>query len=569
MKPTTSAKDQRAVVVHSLRMILLLSVAVGLKLLTDQRQMREQSISVWSSVNPTVLREVLESAERISPPSDESSLAAVLDGSGKTIGYLALTLPQAKDAIGYRGPSNVLLIFDASAKFVVGAKLLSSNDTAEHVQHVINDKKFFEQFVGWTWESENRQVDAVSGATLTSLAVAEGAIIRLGGRKPFLKFPKALTLDEILPWLPNAKRLSENGTRTMVVDDQGKSLGWIMRTGTTVETLEGYQGPTEVLMLFNMDDRLLQASIRSSYDNQPYVGYVQDESSFWKRLRGLSLKELAEFDRQVAGVDGVSGATMTSQTAVDTMVAAAQKQIGLESPSIDKPNACAGLQVRWNWFEAGTVVMVLGAVLINFTNLRGRRWVSNLWSLLLILYLGLGTGNLISQSLLLGWASAGIPWKLAPGLVFLTLLSLVVPPLTKHNLYCNQLCPHGAAQRLVKGRLKQWQVPAKLQRILRNVPGVSLVGIVLATIFVANFNAANFEPFNAYIWAVAGVSSIALAIFSLVVSLKIPMAYCRFGCPTGRLLEYSRRTRQSGKFAWQDWLVVLISATVWTTYCFM
>ncbi len=565
MKPTNTATDSRAVVVHLLRMLVLLSIAVGLKFFTDARQLRLEAGAVWSSVSVDSIRDSLESATSILPPPDESSLAQVLDQSGKTIGYLALTLPQAKEAVGYRGPSNVLLIFDASAKSVIGVKLLSSNDTAEHVQHVVNDEKFFQQFLGWTWESENRQVDGVSGATLTSLAIAEGTIIRLGGRKPFLKFPKPLQLEELTAWLPTARRLTDSGQRTLVVDENDKPLGWVLRTGTMIETLEGYQGPTEILMLFSMEDRLLQAGIRSSFDNQPYVGYVQDESSFWKKLRGLSLKELAEFDRQAQGVDGVSGATMTSQTVVDTMVAASRKLVG-EQAADSSPSAVAGLQVRWNWFEGGTIVVALLALLINFTNLRGNRWVSGGWAVVLILYLGFGTGNLISQSLLLGWSAAGIPWKLAPGLVFLTLLSLIVPPLSKHNLYCNQICPHGAAQKLVRGRFKPWQVPAKVSKLLRWVPGVLLVGILFATAFVANFNAASWEPFNAYIWTIAGVSSVALAIGSIVISMKVPMAYCKYGCPTGRLLEYTRRTKQSGKLIWQDGVVLLVAAVVWAAY---
>ncbi|MFO0944213.1 MAG: hypothetical protein U0930_26185, partial [Pirellulales bacterium] len=98
------------------------------------------------------------------------------------------------------------------------------------------------------------------------------------------------------------------------------------------------------------------------------------------------------------------------------------------------------------------------------------------------------------------------------------------------------------------------------------LPGVLLVGIVLASVNVNNFNAAIFEPFNAYIWSVAGASSIILALVSIVISAKVPMAYCKFGCPTGRLLEYTRRTRQSGKLNWQDALVVLISGVVWLAY---
>ena len=45
------------------------------------------------------------------------------------------------------------------------------------------------------------------------------------------------------------------------------------------------------------------------------------------------------------------------------------------------------------------------------------------------------------------------------------------------------------------------------------------------------------EPFDAYVWQVAGGVAIAIAILGLVASAYVPMAYCRYGCPTGAMLK--------------------------------
>ena len=45
------------------------------------------------------------------------------------------------------------------------------------------------------------------------------------------------------------------------------------------------------------------------------------------------------------------------------------------------------------------------------------------------------------------------------------------------------------------------------------------------------------EPFDAYVWEVAGAITIAIALISLFVSAFVPMAYCRYGCPTGAILK--------------------------------
>ena len=45
------------------------------------------------------------------------------------------------------------------------------------------------------------------------------------------------------------------------------------------------------------------------------------------------------------------------------------------------------------------------------------------------------------------------------------------------------------------------------------------------------------EPFDAYVWEVSGAVIIALPLISLVGSAFVPMAYCRYGCPTGAMLK--------------------------------
>lgn len=574
----------KALIVHGLRVAILLVIALGLKFLATQRESAHNSRDLWSSVRPEMIKQWISSAERIEPPRDSSSLAEVKDPTGRVVGFLAMTQPQAENVIGYRGPSNALLVFDAAAKSLIGVKLLESRDTPEHVAHVLAKDKFFEQFQGWSWSdaanNPANDVDAVSGATLTSLAIAEGILVRLGGRRPHLRFPERVELEEVQTWMPNATKLVEDqdeptrnesaiSGRMWVIDAQGNKLGWLLRSGTLVESLEGYQGPTEVLMWFDLEDHLQRAKLRRSYDNEPYVTYVQEESSFWKRFRGLSIQQLANFDRQIKGVDGVSGATMTSHAVVDTMALAATEHLELSkayaAPSVD-PNETSLLKIRWTWHDVGTIIILLLAVLIGSTRLRGLTWVSTLWSIVLIGYFGLCTGNLVSQALLVGWASAGVPWRLAPGLVLVVVIALLWPPFTKQNIYCHQLCPHGAAQRLVKGRLRIWKVPAGLSRWLRWFPGTLLIMIVIATLTNQKWNIASLEPFDAYVWNVAGAASIAVAVVSLIVSAKVPMAYCKFGCPTGRLLEYSRRNRQSDRWTWQDSAGCLIATVVWGSF---
>ena len=60
-----------------------------------------------------------------------------------------------------------------------------------------------------------------------------------------------------------------------------------------------------------------------------------------------------------------------------------------------------------------------------------------------------------------------------------------------------------------------------------------------------SFSAVDIEPFDVWLWSVAGIGTLAVAVVGLIASLFMPMAYCRFGCPTGALLNYV--SHSSGK----------------------
>jgi NosR/NirI family nitrous oxide reductase transcriptional regulator len=45
-----------------------------------------------------------------------------------------------------------------------------------------------------------------------------------------------------------------------------------------------------------------------------------------------------------------------------------------------------------------------------------------------------------------------------------------------------------------------------------------------------------------------------VALSGLAISLWYPMAYCKFGCPTGWLLEFVRKRIGKDRFSERDWM---------------
>ncbi|QDT03298.1 Electron transport complex subunit RsxG [Rubripirellula lacrimiformis] len=481
---------------------------------------------------------------------DDHGLWALQDDAGNTLGSVARTLPTAQDVVGYRGPTEALILFDPDL-VIVAVDVLNSADTTEHVAAVRDDAGFLNQFAGWAWggPSGDVRIDGVSGATLTSLAMAQGVMRRIGGDRPSLVFPDEITADEREEWIQS--------------DDTASRL---VRTGPLSDKIIGYQGPTELLLRLRADDRVEKLAIRHSFDNEPYVDYVRTERSFWKRFEGQSLDELSRLDPQAAGIEGVSGATMTSMAVADTLVAAAAESVRRQKMTSESAKRNAAPWVRWTMADGVTIGILLIAGIASRWGWFRSRWGRMAWLISVVVVIGFWAGNLVSMALVAGWATEGIAWRLAPGLAAIAAVALLVPPLTKANPYCNHLCPHGALQQLVRPKPKSrrhLRLSRRTHSVLTWGPGVTLVIAYLALLAMPTLDLASWEPFHAYLVRIAGWGSIGLALLTIAVSALVPMAYCRVGCPTGRLIEYLRLRATSHRWGPADTVACGLLSIAW------
>ncbi len=475
---------------------------------------------------------------------DANGMWRLTDGSGASIGMVARTLPMAREVVGYRGPSEAIILLDDDLQ-IVSVGLLSSDDTKEHVAAVESSETFFDQFKGWKWGGlgSGVQIDGVSGATLTSLALAQGVIKRIGGRRLSLLFPTGITQSERDTWTSDA-------------NDTGR----LIRSGPYSDALIGYQGPTELLMKVGPNDQVEKMAIRSSFDNEPYVDYVRTERGFWKRFTGRSLADLAKMDLAAEGIEGVSGATMTSMAIAETIVHAAG---GIERERKESKDKRLTSSVRWATADLATIAMTIVLAIISHSKAFRLAGLRKGWLVAVILVIGIWAGNLMSMALVAGWSAHAIAWRLAPGLASIAALAFIVPAISKANPYCNHLCPHGAIQQLIKPSPKSRHRIRLTRRIAAGspkVPGAILVTSYLAILFYPSLDLASWEPFHAYLFRIASWTSIAFAIATLAVSALVPMAYCRIGCPTGRLIDYVRFNAAGGKIRIADVTVIALLA---------
>jgi NosR/NirI family nitrous oxide reductase transcriptional regulator len=479
----------------------------------------------------------LPTVTSLEPDPDDPAFLQALDANGTELGLVSQTSPTGDSAIGFSGSTNLLVVWDRKDR-VSSVSIRSSGDTKDHVDAILEDPNFFRQFEGKSMDdlAQGEEINAVSGATLTSLAIADALSIRFGGTAKASRFPDQIRVKELTPYFPTCAKLRPSRTHTSlfeVLDENGSMLGQVGRTSPHADKIIGYQGPIDVLLILENNGTLKAMQMRSSFENPPYADYPNDDYYLPSLFEGRSIPQLAEMNETAERYEGVSGATMTSRAMAKGIVETA-RQLELERIRAERKKPW----VVWDIGETGSLGVILLAGFVAFTKRGKTKFFRRSLQVLLVCYLGLVNGDILSQALFAGWAQNGVPWERAPILVLLTLAALLVPMATGKSFYCHQLCPHGAAQQWMrKLRKSPLRLPAKLGKALELIPFILLFVVLFVAITSSTFPLANLEPFDGYVWEVAGVIAIAILLIGLAVSAFIPMAYCRYGCPTGALLK--------------------------------
>lgn len=501
------------------------------------------------------VQKVLPQAVALNSKDDNPSVVHAYDEQEKRIGLITQTSPQGDSAIGFSGSTNLMVIWDEEDQ-VSSVSIRTSGDTVDHVDAILEKPDFFKQFEGKTREdlAELGNIEAVSGATLTSMAIIDAIALRFGGEKKVGRFPNPIQLEEVIKYFKTASELVPSTTHPSLVevhDNNGTVLGKVGRTSPYSDQIIGYQGPVDTLLAFDQNSSLQGMRIRSSFENQPYADYPNDDAYFESLFTGKTIAELADMNLTEEEVEGVSGATMTSIAMAEGIVKTAGDW---DRESVSVKDSAKPL-IYWKARDYGSLGVILFAGFVAFTRRGKTKFFRITLQILLVCYLGLVNGDILSQALFAGWAQNGIPWQRAPILALLSLAALITPMATGKSFYCHQLCPHGAAQQWMrKLKKKPIHIPRALDNILKCVPVALLFFVVFLAFSSSTHTVAILEPFDAYVWEVAGAITIAIALISLLVSAFVPMAYCRYGCPTGAILKLFEFGQNDQEWTRRDYL---------------
>jgi Na+-translocating ferredoxin:NAD+ oxidoreductase RnfG subunit len=383
-----------------------------------------------------------------------------------------------------------------------------------------------------------------------------------------------IRIEEAKQFFPTAAKLVPDPGEKLgyvVTDFAGATLGYVLKTSPQSDSITGYVGPTDTLVALDPNLVILGIRIRASQDTKSHVADVANDAKFMKLWNGRTFDDVAEHKdplRQVTvpdpqdrtkfiksfrrlEIEGVSGASLTSRamaTAIHQRFRSARDASAVPPPP-----------VRFGWHDAALGGVILVGMAFAFTNLKSRRGARIVFQIVLVGYVGLINGQILSQSLLAGWTASSPPWRTSLALVLLAAVALVVPWVSRRQLYCSHLCPHGAAQEWA-GRLskRKLRIPKSLDRGLRWFPPLLIALVLFVTLFAVPYDLAAIEPFDAYVFFKAewwktgltavGWATVSIAVGGLILAAFVPMAYCKYGCPTGLVFSFLRSHGKADEF---------------------
>ena len=311
-----------------------------------------------------------------------------------------------------------------------------------------------------------------------------------------------------------------------ILDRSGFERGTALRTSPAADHITGYAGPTDTLIVLDENREIAGLAILRSADTESHLADIEAHPGFLRCLNGRTPEELGGLDP--GELAGVSGATRTSRCVLES--------VALRLAGRDRP---AG--VRLHRADLLLALVLGGALCFHFLRFRRKAAWRRVFQVAVIVAVGFVQGDLLAQSLFGGWLRHGFPWRHSLGLLLVAAAALAIPWSTRRPFYCAQICPLGALQEFAgKPVRRKPRVPEWLDWGLRASPAFLLAIVLMALLIDLPVDLASVEGFDAFLPRSAGWVTLTIAGAGLLASLFVPMAYCRYGCPTGALLRFAR-----------------------------
>ena len=320
-----------------------------------------------------------------------------------------------------------------------------------------------------------------------------------------------------------------------VYETKEKLTGYIFSSLDLAPQVQGFGGSMNLAVFVDTQGKLINFSILRSNETPSYLGML----TRWRD----NLKQRILFQSQpFAGIDAVTGTTISSKAILSSLALAGQKFAGevLKQTAAVTTEAQPRLPV---YLPDRTSLYLINAVVLTLLVV----YYGRFWSRLVVLVFNLVVGGIVlnaqySTEQIATLLSFQIPVPALAG-TFLLIVGILLVGILFGNIYCGYICPFGILQELVSyvipGGFKQ-PISRETMRKARFIKYIFLFALVLfffisrsretlasdILIGVFNFRFANVRS------AVYLTAAIVLA-----GSLFYTRFWCRYLCPAGAFLS--------------------------------
>ncbi|MDE6410705.1 MAG: FMN-binding protein [Muribaculaceae bacterium] len=284
-------------------------------------------------------------------------------------------------------------------------------------------------------------------------------------------------------------------------------------------TVNGYAGPVP-LEIYITDGKITEIK---PLENSETPAFFNRASVILDQWKGRTPEE-----GRALKVDGVSGATYSSQAIISNVKA------GLDTYLGSKGNH--GTAMPWKLWVALAVTLLAAVVPIFVHN----RIYHNVQMILNIVVLGFWCGQYLDYALVLKYMSSGFLFPAGLIAIVMLITAFIYPLFGRPQHYCNYICPLGSAQQLT-AQICKYKIHIS-KRVLNGLDWFRRIlwGVLMFLLWIDTFTGwMDYELFQAFMVESAPWYIIMTAGIFIALSAIVARPYCRFVCPIGSLIKRS------------------------------
>ena len=358
----------------------------------------------------------------------------------------------------------------------------------------------------------------------------------------------------IIAWFLGGQRQMQNTTEQLKVAAvsavsfeiingniyQGTSTSEGLLSWQAIRSAPGYGGPLTTVISVNEEGVIEGIAIVESRETSSYLQEVTDSGLITSYL-GRTIDDLPQ-------IDGISGATLTSQS-ISRSVVQGSLAIGEQVFELGPAESSSSFPVpgKTDWL---VIVLFVAAILVARTKFKAKkqaRWTLLLSSLVLIGFYSSSQYSSATFSFLLsGMWSEGVASYTA---IILLGLSVGYMIYSNKNIYCNYICPFGAAQECL-GCITSPRVVRLKPPFFNWFPRLLLLTVLAMGLYFRNPGNFTYEPFGILFNMIGSTFLFALTVLVVLSSLIMHKPWCQQLCPVTQMFDFIRFNRNWAKQVW-------------------